>query len=167
MSLPQRWRKQWKFILDKLLIRKCFLWRPFLFLKPQNKERKSPIFFRLEHVPSVPSGSIVPVITQPWYSADLIYIQFNISSVVAFQRWWVLKNKLFAQELTCSKEILILATLNHLWLSVVGVLKVDYLDFPCEKFEILRELPASFRFFEFFCFFLIFSAQTRLFLNQK
>ena len=31
----------------------------------------------------------------------------NISSVVEFQRWWVLKSKLFAQESTCSKEILI------------------------------------------------------------
>ena len=42
----------------------------------------------------------------------------NVSSVVEFQRWWVLKSKLFAQESTCSKEILISPSLNHLWFSV-------------------------------------------------
>ena len=41
-------------------------------------------------------------------------IYLNISSVVAFQRWWVLKGKLLAQESTCLKEILIPTTLNHL-----------------------------------------------------
>ena len=30
----------------------------------------------------------------------------NISSVVEFWRWWVLKSKLFAPKSTCSKEIL-------------------------------------------------------------
>ena len=45
-------------------------------------------------------------------------IYSNISSVVEFQRWWVLKSKLFAQKSTCSKEILIPTTLNHLWFSV-------------------------------------------------
>ena len=38
----------------------------------------------------------------------------NIRSVVEFQRWWILKSKLFAQKLTC----LIPTTLNHLWFSV-------------------------------------------------
>ena len=47
-------------------------------------------------------------------------INTNISSVVKFQRWWVLKSKLFAQESTCSKEILIPTTLNHL--SVKGLM---------------------------------------------
>ena len=28
-------------------------------------------------------------------------LTFNISSVVEFQRWWVLKSKLFGQESTC------------------------------------------------------------------
>jgi len=56
---------------------------------------------------------------------------------------------------------------NYFWSSVVGVVKVDYFDFPCEIFEILGELPATFRFLEFFCFFPIFSAQTCLFLNRK
>ena len=60
-----------------------------------------------------------------------------------FQRWWVLKSKLFAQESTCSKEILISTSLNHLWFSVDGVIKVDYLEFPCEKFEILCELDVD------------------------
>ena len=39
-------------------------------------------------------------------------LQFNVSSVVAFQGWWVLKNKLCAQESTCSKEILISTSMN-------------------------------------------------------
>ena len=64
----------------------------------------------------------------------------NISSVVEFQRWWVLKGKIFAQETMSSKEIWIPTTLNYLWSSVVGVVKVDYFDFPCEIFEILCEL---------------------------
>ena len=38
----------------------------------------------------------------------------NVSSVVEFQRWWALKSKHFAQESTCSKEILISTSLNHL-----------------------------------------------------
>ena len=36
--------------------------------------------------------------------AYIMYTTINVSSVVAFQRWWVLKSKLFAQE---SKEMLI------------------------------------------------------------
>ena len=36
----------------------------------------------------------------------------DISSVVEFQRWWVLKSKLFAQESTCSKEILMPTSLS-------------------------------------------------------
>ena len=63
----------------------------------------------------------------------------NVCSVVEFQRWC----KLLAQESTCSKEILIPTSLNYLWSSVVGVLKVDYLDFPCEIFEILCELDVG------------------------
>ena len=31
-------------------------------------------------------------------------IHNNVSSVVEFQRWWVIKCKIFAQESTCSKE---------------------------------------------------------------
>ena len=72
-----------------------------------------------------------------------IVFYINISSVVEFQIWWVLKSKLFGQESTCSKEILIPTALNHLWFSVVGVLKVEYLDFPCEIFEILCELDVG------------------------
>jgi hypothetical protein len=30
----------------------------------------------------------------------------------------------------------IATTSNYFWSSVVGVVKVDYFDFPCEKFEI-------------------------------
>ena len=35
----------------------------------------------------------------PWRVENIMYI--NISSVVEFQRWWVLKSKLFGQESTC------------------------------------------------------------------
>ena len=34
-------------------------------------------------------------------------VQFNISSVVEFQRWWVLKSKILGQESTCSKETIV------------------------------------------------------------
>ena len=78
-----------------------------------------------------------------WHNSPYVQLWTNVSSVVAFQRWWVLKSKLFDQESTCSKEILIPSTLNHLWFSVVGVLKVEYLDFPCEIFEILCELDVG------------------------
>jgi hypothetical protein len=43
----------------------------------------------------------------------------------------------------CSKEILIPTSLNHLWFSVVRVLKADYLDFPWEIFEIMCELDVG------------------------
>ena len=52
--------------------------------------------------------------------SNFMYLHINVSSVVAFQRWWVLKSKLFPQESTSSKEILIRTTLNHLWFSVVS-----------------------------------------------
>ena len=70
-------------------------------------------------------------------------MQNNINSVVEFQRWWVLKSKLFAQKSTCSKEILISTSLKHLWFLVDGVIKVDYLDFSWEKMEILCELDVG------------------------
>ena len=44
----------------------------------------------------------------------------NISSIVEFQRWWVLKSTIFAQESTCLKEILISTSLNDLWFLVDG-----------------------------------------------
>ena len=104
----------------------------------------------------------------------IVWLCINISSVVALQRCWVLKSKLFAQESTCSKEILVPTTFNHLWFLGVGVLKVDYLDFPCEIFEILCELdvgvklPASFRFFNFFLFFYnFFRSNSFIFLTEN
>ena len=49
---------------------------------------------------------------------DELYLEYQvgiyISSVVEVQRCWVLKSKLFAQESTCSMEILIPTTLKHL-----------------------------------------------------
>ena len=74
-----------------------------------------------------------------WSFNFYVDMRNSVSSVVEIQRWWVLKSKIFALESTCSKEILIPSTLNYLWSAVVGVVKVDYLDFPCEIFEILCE----------------------------
>ena len=34
----------------------------------------------------------------------LLWLVFDISSVMEFHRWWVLKSKIFAQKSTCSKE---------------------------------------------------------------
>jgi hypothetical protein len=48
---------------------------------------------------------------------------------------------------------LIPTTLNHLWFSVVGVIKVDYLKFTCEKIEILCELDVGMITCNFFRFF--------------
>ena len=40
------------------------------------------------------------------YLIDYLLIELltNISSVVEFQRWWALKNKLFGQESTCQQR---------------------------------------------------------------
>ena len=42
-------------------------------------------------------------------------IDTNVSSVVEFQRWWVLKCNSFFQESTCSKEIFLKQSCNKLW----------------------------------------------------
>ena len=81
--------------------------------------------------------------TLVYYFYPMYNVYYNISSVVEFQRWWVLKRKIFAQESTCSKKILIPTTLNYLWFSVFGVVKVDHFDFPWEILEILCELDVK------------------------
>ena len=40
---------------------------------------------------------------------------FNVSWGVEFERWWVLKCKIFVQELTCSKDIVLKQSCNELW----------------------------------------------------
>ena len=89
---------------------------------------------------------------------DYLCILISVSSVVEFLRWWVLKGKHFAQESTCWEEILIPTTLNYLWHSVVGVVKVDYFDFLHEIFKIVCEInigviACNFYDFGFFLFF--------------
>ena len=72
----------------------------------------------------------------------LLGLDINISSVVEFQRSWVLKSKILAQESKCSKEILIPTTLNYLWSSVVSKNQSFQSWFSCSytifgaKFEI-------------------------------
>ena len=73
-----------------------------------------PNFWRIDNRTSKSSSRICPL---KYWLTDLsgrhnvltksARAQSNVSSVVEFQRWWVLKSKLFAQEVTCSKEILI------------------------------------------------------------
>ena len=63
-------------------------------------------------------------------------------------------------------------SLNRLWFSVVGALKVDYLDFPCEIFEILCELKVyvgeiACNFFGFFWFFPNFFCSTSFSLTEN
>ena len=66
----------------------------------------------------------------------LLRVEKVFKTILVFLQW-VLRSKIFAQESTCSKEILIPTTLNYLGFSVVGVVKVDYYDFACEILEIL------------------------------
>ena len=44
-----------------------------------------------------------------------ILLPTNISSVVESKRWWVLKYNIFAQESTCTKEIVLKQSCNDLW----------------------------------------------------
>ena len=39
----------------------------------------------------------------------------SVSSVVEFQRWWLLESKVFGQESTSSKEIFLKQPHNELW----------------------------------------------------
>ena len=51
----------------------------------------------------LPNPSVCRFKSQPYLAPSS---GINISSVLEFQRWWVLKSKLFAQESRCSKETL-------------------------------------------------------------
>ena len=74
-------------------------WRPLIYLGNQ--------FERMIHTFTPILSSDVKVV-----KGNPLVVWPNISSVVEFKRWWVLKSKFFAQESTCSMEILILTTLN-------------------------------------------------------
>ena len=60
-------------------------------------------------VPMV-SIPIVPMVCRP--IVPTVCIPTNISSVVEFQRWWVLKRKLFGQESTCQQGFFLNPTSN-------------------------------------------------------
>ena len=58
----------------------------------------------------------------PWYlrlgwlcSVDWVALNYNVSSVVEFLRWWVLKCKIFAQESTSSKDFFLKQSCNEIW----------------------------------------------------
>ena len=52
-----------------------------------------------------PSYKVRTLLTYQQYNVNVewLSIKFNISSVVEFQRWWVLKSKIFGQESTSLK----------------------------------------------------------------
>ena len=58
-------------------------------------------------------GCIVSLLFEPTESQCILYN--SVSSVVKFIRWWVLKWKILAQELICSKEIVLKQSCNELW----------------------------------------------------
>ena len=45
----------------------------------------------------------------------ILLVQSSVSSVMEFWRWWILKCKIFAQESTCSKEIVSKQSCSELW----------------------------------------------------
>ena len=65
-----------------------------------------------------------------------------------------------------NSEQIIPTASNYLWSSVVGVVKVDYFDFPCEIFEILCELDVWVLGFWNFSFISIFSFTSNFFLSN-
>ena len=75
-------------------------------------------------------------------------IKNNVSSVVEFKRWWVLKCKLFAQESTCSKEILLKQSYDELWFVKKCQNCTFKVNFLCQKstefFQIKIHLRISF-----------------------
>ena len=91
-----------------------------MFLAPPCETRPDVKSFDLGLLQSFPSSTILTnMYIEPFdhlTQIDLMYycMYFNVISVVEFQRWWVLKSKLFAQESTCSKEFLIPTSLNYL-----------------------------------------------------
>ena len=63
---------------------------------------------------------------------------YNISSIVEFQRWWVLKCKIFAQESTCPKDIVLKQSSNELWFIKKCwnyTFKVNFLSQKSTKFK--------------------------------
>ena len=78
----------------------------------QNLKSSRTALFRSQKVTLKLTSNIQNLLIKLKKYADHSYLRCagvlsNISSVVEFQRWRVLKRKLFAQESTCSKEILI------------------------------------------------------------
>ena len=60
-------------------------------------------------------------------------VYISISSVVEFQRWWVLKSKVFGQESTYSKEIVVFYEYNELWFVKKCQNHTFNVDFLCQK----------------------------------
>ena len=71
-------------------------------------------FFKAPHYISTTNITRWPKMSEV-VSSTMYCIHINVSSVVEFYRWWVLKCKIFAQELTCSKEIVLKQSCNELW----------------------------------------------------
>ena len=72
-------------------------------------------------------------------------ICFNVSSVVEFQRWWVLKCKSFAQESLCSKEIVSKQPCDELWFVKKGQNRTFNVNFLCQKSSEFFQKQKSFK----------------------
>ena len=57
----------------------------------------------------------------------------NISSVVEFQRWWVLKSKIFSQESTYSREIFFKKSVDEFWFIKKCQNCTFKVNFQCQK----------------------------------
>ena len=60
-------------------------------------------------------------------------VYINVSSVVEFQRWWVLKCKIFSQESTRSKENVLKKSCNELWFVKKCLNRTFKVNFLCQK----------------------------------
>ena len=57
----------------------------------------------------------------------------NISSVVEFKRWWVLKSKIFGEESTYSREIFFKKFVDELWFIKKCQNCTFKVNFQCQK----------------------------------
>ena len=84
-----------------------------------SRDFKNSFYFGIVQLPSIPGMcQKLRLVKRPFKSSprqcedkynrplpnNFCFYVLKISSVVEFQRWWVLKCKIFAQESTCSKD---------------------------------------------------------------
>ena len=72
-------------------------------------------------------------------------LTLDIGSVVGFQRWWVLKGKIFAQESTWSKEIVLKQSCDELWFVKKCQNCTFKVNFLCQKSTEFFQKKISFK----------------------